>query len=352
MTTTEQRSTTNVVVNNTTMATWAGAISRALLACGVDAKALFNKVGVDYALVNRPDKRIPVEDMTRLWTLAVEATDDSCFGLIVARHVNLTTFHALGVAAIASETVSDAANMITRFASMISDGIDMQVHMSDEEVGLFMNMRPHYPRFADACVEAIFASIVLTARQITPTLQLSQVKLQHRCADDPLRYQQLFDCPVEFGAKEDGLLVSRDIFSSASLPASSPGIAQANAALCEEYLTTQQHGNVSTQVRKLISRKLHEGELLSLPDVASTMAMSERKLQRLLREEGVRYKDLLDDVRGRIARHLLANDNLPVGRVAEQLGFESLSAFSRAVRRWSGMTPRALRQSTRDDALQ
>lgn len=348
MTTTRHPTHAKVVAHNTTLATWAGAISRALTECDVDAEALFTEVGVDYALVNRPDKRIPVADMTRLWGLAVQRTQDPGFGLSVARHVNLTTFHALGVAAIASETVSDAANIISRFASMVSDGIDMQVHIDEREAGLVMNMLPGYPRFADASVEASFASIILTARQLAPTLRLSRVSFRHRCEGDVDRYQQFFGCAVEFGAAQDGLFTSSDILQSAPLPASSPGIAQANVALCEEYLNARQRGELGNRVRELISQRLHGGRPPALPDIAGAMAMSERKLQRLLREEGVQYRDLLDDVRGRIAQQLLLNDNLPVARVAEQLGFDSLSAFSRAVRRWSGMTPRALRQSARD----
>lgn len=347
MTTTRQPTHAKVVGSNTTLATWAGAISRALAECRVDAGALFTEVGVDFALVNRPDKRIPVADMTRLWGLAVQRTGDPGFGLIVARHVNLTTFHALGVAAIASATVTDAATTISRFASMISDGIDMQVEIDEHEAGLVMHMRPGYPRFADACVEATFASIVMTARHIAPSLQLSRVTFEHACVESPARYESFFGCPVQFAAPQDGVYADSDILVAAPLPASSPALAQANAALCEAYLSERQRGDTGARVCALIGQGLQQGRALTLPEVASAMAMSERKLQRLLREEGVQYRDLLDDVRNQLAQQLLADHRHSIARVAEQLGFDSLSAFSRAVRRWSGKTPRALRQAQR-----
>lgn len=350
MTTTQTLSQPKVVPQNTTMATWAGAIARAVGDMGGDARALFASAGIDYSLANRPDRRIPVTDMTRLWELAVKTSGDPAFGLRVAQQVNLTTFHALGVAAMASETVSDAANMISRFASMVSDGIDMQVRIGDAEVGLVLGMRPGYPRFADACVEAVLASIVLTGRQLAPSLRLARVAFRHRCVADPLRYRQLFDCPVSFAAAEDGLFGSPDLLSSGPLPASSPSVAQANAALCEEYLSSRESGETSSRVRDLIARQLRAGAVPLLPDTAAALAMSERKLQRLLREEGVQFRDLLDQVRALIARQLLVDDGLAVGRVAEQLGFDSLSAFSRAFRRWYDMSPRDMRQSGRKGA--
>ncbi len=347
MTTTQAPSQAKVVAGNTTMATWAGAIARALGQAGIDAEAVFAEAGIDFELVNRPDRRIPVADMTRLWQLAVRTCKDPAFGLQVAGQVNLTTFHALGVAAMASDTVRDAAEMVSRFASMVSDGIDMQIRLGEVEVGMVLGMRPGYPRFADACVEAVLAAIVLTARQLVPSLRLTRVSFQHRCVADPQRYRQLFDCPVAFSAREDGLFGSADLLSPEPLPASSPSVAQANAELCEQYLSSREQGELSARVRDFIGRHLVAGKVPSLPEVADALAMSERKLQRQLREEGMQYRDLLDDVRAQLAHKLVVESNLTVGQVADQLGFDSLSAFSRAFKRWHGQSPRALRQSAR-----
>ena len=344
MTTTEQQPHKKVVSHNTTMATWAGAIARALRTYAVDDQRLFADAGIDHALVNNPAQRIPVADMTRLWNLAVAESGDPAFGLAVAQQVNLTTFHALGVAAMASANAHEAGALICRFASMISDGIAMHFHHQDNEVGLVLGMRPGYPRFADACVEAVLASIYLIARQLVPDAKVARITLQHRCPSDPAVCQRFFDCPVTFAASSDGIFTAMEILASAELPSSSPQIARANAALCEDYLSARQ-GQISARVRELIVRKLQQGTLPALPDIASDLAMSERKLQRLLRDEGIQFRDLLDDVRAQLAKQLLANDSLTVGRVAEQLGFDSMSSFSRACRRWHGVTPRALRQS-------
>lgn len=328
MTTTEEQSQAKIVASNTTMATWAGAIARALGKRGIDAEVVFAEASIDFDLVNRPDRRIPVADMTRLWQLAVRTSGDPAFGLSVAGQVNLTTFHALGVAAMASDTVRDAAEMVSRFASMVSDGIDMQIRQGEDEAGLVLGMRPGYPRFADACVEAVLASIVLTARQLVPSLRLTRVSFQHRCCGDPLRYREVFDCPVTFAAAEDGLFGSSELLLPEPLPASSPSIAQANAELCKQYLSSRDQGKMSAQVRDFIGRHLAGGTVPSLPDVARSLAMSERKLQRLLREEGVQFRDLVDDVRAQLARKLLEESDLSVGQVADQLGFDSLDRKS------------------------
>ena len=177
-----------------------------------------------------------------------------------------------------------------------------------------------------------------------PESAAERVTFQHSCRSDPADYQRLFQCPVAFNAAQDGIYGALGGLASATLPSSSPQLARANAALCEDYLSERQN-LISARVRDLIAKELEQGVSPALPAIASTLAMSERKLQRLLREEGIQFRDLLDDVRAVLARQLLANDALSIGRIAEQLGFDSLSSFTRACRRWHGVTPRALRQS-------
>ena len=67
--------------------------------------------------------------------------------------------------------------------------------------------------------------------------------------------------------------------------------------------------------------------------------MSARTLQRRLGELGTSYQDLLDDVRRRAARRLLANTDLGTGEVAFLLGFEEANSFTRAFQGWERTTP-------------
>jgi AraC-like DNA-binding protein len=67
--------------------------------------------------------------------------------------------------------------------------------------------------------------------------------------------------------------------------------------------------------------------------------MSQRTLQRRLRELGTSYQKLLDEVRHRSARRLLADTDLAAGEIAFLLGFEELNSFTRAFTSWEGTTP-------------
>jgi hypothetical protein len=105
----------------TSLSSWGLAIARALEARKVAAPPLFARAGLDFAKVEDPDARYPVSATAHLWKLAVEATGDPAFGLEVARHTTMMTFHALGFSLAASGSVREAFDRMVRYYRLVSD---------------------------------------------------------------------------------------------------------------------------------------------------------------------------------------------------------------------------------------
>jgi AraC-like DNA-binding protein len=73
--------------------------------------------------------------------------------------------------------------------------------------------------------------------------------------------------------------------------------------------------------------------------------MSSRTLSRKLRDEGVTYAEILDKLRSALAKRYLSDRELPVSEIAWLLGYQEVSSFTHAFKRWTGMTPREFRLS-------
>jgi AraC-like DNA-binding protein len=106
----------------------------------------------------------------------------------------------------------------------------------------------------------------------------------------------------------------------------------------ENPTTTQ----LTTRVRRAVQRNLNHGEP-TLGAVAAQMDLSERTLQRRLQIEGVRFNELVSEERQELFYVYLCNGNMPFKKMAYLLGFSDQSSFNRAVHRWTGRTPGALR---------
>ena len=80
-----------------------------------------------------------------------------------------------------------------------------------------------------------------------------------------------------------------------------------------------------------------------IEEVASLLRVSPRTLQRLLREQGVSYSELIERCRRKAACESLEHTHTPIKEIAATMGYRDVSSFTRAFRRWTGTTPRAYR---------
>jgi AraC-like DNA-binding protein len=100
----------------------------------------------------------------------------------------------------------------------------------------------------------------------------------------------------------------------------------------------RQPGALVDDVRVALSETMCGGRP-AIATVARSLGMSARTMQRRLGELGTTYQSVLDDVRQRSARRLLANTDLGVGEIAFVLGFEEVNSFIRAFQAWEKTTP-------------
>lgn len=84
-----------------------------------------------------------------------------------------------------------------------------------------------------------------------------------------------------------------------------------------------------------------------MDSVAALLGMHRRTLDRRLKQHGIRYGDVLETVKGDVARQLLRDTHLQMQEMAESLGYASAANFSTAFRRWTGITPSAYRRQAR-----
>ena len=84
-----------------------------------------------------------------------------------------------------------------------------------------------------------------------------------------------------------------------------------------------------------------------MDEIAASLGMHRRTLDRKLQRRGVQFSELVESVKQEVARQLLRDTGLRVQQVAESLQFSTAANFATAFRRWTGITPSAFRRSAR-----
>ena len=111
-----------------------------------------------------------------------------------------------------------------------------------------------------------------------------------------------------------------------------------------QYLEQMDRRDVVNRVRRHIIEGLAAGNL-SKQDVANKMHMSPRNLQLKLAAEDTTFQDILDGTRRQLATGYMEQSHLAITEIAYLLGFSDASNFTRAFRRWFGMSPRDYRKN-------
>ena len=101
-------------------------------------------------------------------------------------------------------------------------------------------------------------------------------------------------------------------------------------------------GSIGHSVRLLVAAMAGDPPV-TMARIADAAAMSTRSLQRALHAEGTSFRAIVDAVRREQALRRLPAANGPLSRVAHDTGYAAQSSLSRAVRRWTGVPPLALR---------
>jgi len=323
-----------------TLGSWAGTIARAVDANGHDGSAMALRAGIDAEALRAPGARIPRAALTRLWREAVAATGDPCFGLTAARYALPTSFHALGYAVLASDSLREALERIIRYRRLIGDVVRLDLEDMGERSRFVIDVDAAPGAVPFEAIDAFALTIVRQARLLRgqPRSGPLAVSLRRPEPAGSERFRDSFRAPVAFDQPANFLEFARADLD-APLPTGNAELARQNDEAVVRYLARLEHTGVAVRVQHALLEELPNGAP-SKNAVARRLGMSARTLQRHLDGERTSFKELLNDARLTLARDYLEAGQLPLTEIAFMLGFADSSAFSRAFKRWTGSAPR------------
>jgi AraC-like DNA-binding protein len=165
----------------------------------------------------------------------------------------------------------------------------------------------------------------------------------------PFVHLQADSLPAGLGAAEitAGSIRFSSTMMAIAIPVALMAAPMRNYAPFRTEATAGQHdklagANFSTSLRLLLVGYLDES--LTIRDCADLVGMSNRTLQRRLAAHGVSFNELLDQIRFDTAKQLLENNAISVTDISGELGYTDPASFTRAFRRWAGVSPRQHRQ--------
>ena len=312
---------------------------------GADLESALREAGLEVRTINHEDAWIPFTRHAALMEIAARELKDDCYGAKFGARVDPREAGALAYMGAACRTLEDGLRNFERYSHVVTEAFRIRLKVEGNRAKIVVE--PIDPAFASFRHAVEFGlSVILhsyrrfTGHAITPI----SVSFMHGRKKRLAETRALFGCPVRFDRSIIAIeLHRRDL--ALPIPTFDDRLLKMLRGYCDEVLSRQKRRKpeLLQKLERRIVELLPSGQARN-KIVATDLGLSERTLTRRLNGHGTSFAEIVDGLRHELALRYLNERNLSLTQVSFLLGYAGQSAFSTAFRRWTGRTPKEIRQ--------
>lgn len=330
-----------------TLTSWALLVWQELHARQLDADTIFRQAGLDPAQLGNVVARYSVRDVQRLWQSA-RANSDDRIGVDVGSRWTPTTFHALGFAWLASGSLGEALYRFARYGLFLNDGLNYELiaEQLQYRFRISIGVKGQARDFAAVSPASSDAAIAALLKMLRMLMGEDYEPLRIVCPHPPnaasFLLEQQARCPIHYGGDALEFVFDR-LDVERKLDTGNAELSSVHEQILTRHLASLDNDRLASKVELEIVQQLPTGNIQE-ENVAKALNLSARTLQRRLAEEGTSFAQLLQTTRKTLAERYIQDQTLAIGEVAYLLGFSEQANFSRAFKRWFGVSPSQYRR--------
>lgn len=302
---------------------------------------LLLEAGIDSTIIADYNARIPNEKVHDFYSELASRIAKPNFGLDAGKYWHPSQMGALGYAWMTSSTLRSAFERLVRFSRTVLGTVDVVIEESNTGLSLIFDFSKESfapPFRLNGNRAVVLAMIQCNAGQ---DFHPQAVSFSHAKPENVDDFNALFQCEITFGSHIDSITISLEDVDKPRA-CSNKQLAQLHDQLLINYVAKLDKNNIVERVKLAITNQLSGGKCTD-STIAKVLFISQRTLQRRLKEHDTTFKKLVNEVRQELADVYLHDSGLSLTEISFLLGFSETSAFSRAFKRWAGQSPRDYR---------
>ncbi len=289
------------------------------------------------AVLRSQDLQIPYASFVRILDHAAAESPYPLFALTLSLGHGIEALGPLGLMASQSDTLESSLRVVQKYVHFHAQGVKLNLLVEGARARLTYDVDMGQEMDLTQLMELGIGRIASVLHTLAPPgMTLSGVRFKHAPQAPLDEYTNELGLEPEFNADENSVSFPAIYLSQSPSPAP-----ERVRLYFESFLNRagQNHSRpLKHQVIRLIQELVPTGEA-NADTVAQLMGIHTRSLQRQLKRIDTDFRTLLEEVRYQMAQNALRQADIPLTEAALQLGYSELSAFSRAFKRWSGLSP-------------
>jgi AraC-like DNA-binding protein len=316
------------------------------LRLGVDIQDILRQLGISIDLAHITQSIIDLKQIHAIVSAVEKASGHPAIGLLSGEDFDFDYLPNLKAFIMSARTLREVFESSRPMQKLITPLLIL--NMEDAEKVTSIKLKPdialceederHYTEMVFACVKS------LTNRIMRKTVAPQAVHFRHGKSEITPLYADFFGCIIVLNAPENAIIYDRAIMDI-PLPGRFTEIRQqAGNILNQQMADSLLQCGLAEDLKRLLTA---HGDLFHAPidQVARSLHMSTRTLQRRMAAGGHSLADVRDQVRFQLAADALQSRRLSIEEIGAQLGFSDRHSFTRAFKRWTGLTPSAYRKN-------
>jgi AraC-like DNA-binding protein len=288
-----------------------------------------------------PTTRVPLLVCEAIVARAHQLTHEPALAVHVGTQMRLSSHGFLGFAAMTARNAREALDLAVRYAQTRTSAIGLSLYVEGDTASLVIEENTPLGGLREFVVLALIVGIW----QIGNALTGKMLDGIGECAFPEPEFVRRLPTGerLRFNRPNHRLVFAASMLEL-PLVSADPVATQLAREQCERELAFLVDAGLPGRVRAAITTR---SDAPNLTVIARELRMSPRTLKRKLAEHGTTFSTIRDEMRRQRALLLLDNRGLSIGEIAQKLGYSELPNFTRAFRKWTGVTPIAYRERGR-----
>ncbi len=320
------------------------AVIKQAAAHGFDTERLLQRSRISPRLMHESQARVSAEQYARLQAVTMREMGDEMLGYC-SYPARRGQWSALCHWLISCKTLGQALKRYCLFYNIAEGGLQPSLLTDGDRAQLQFAPRPaDIGKLVPYAYELFMYSAHRLLCWLTESLPpLEVVTLSYPAPPHVQEYRPLFlGAPTRFDSPQCSFVFKRRLFSRPIVQTPETLATFLRHPLFNILVNPYQSLSWSQRIKDLIGSDL--SKLPSFLDIANSLEINPKKLRRLLSEEGLTYSELKLQLRRDIAIYHLSRRDTSVEEIAFNTGFSESSAFIRAFKKWTGVTPYTYRK--------
>ena len=308
---------------------------------GGDYKSLMRQVNLSTTLLDTPEMYFRYTDFINLLNLTASTLKNDIIGLHLGSKQSIEIFGPIGYLIKNCETVGEALVNLKKYYHIHQPSANIELNITGGEVQFSFAINTQVNESTmQALDHAICMGHNMLIRLTSAKMNFKSLHFQHAKPRNKKDYLAYLGIMPTFNSIFNGCIFSTDVLN---LPIDKADPALFDILSAQLNISSSGYIDEIPQFVEKIVRQHIASTPISIEEVASSMALSVRNLQRYLKDQNTSFRLIVDNVRNSLACQYLIDSTLSLGHVSDVLGFSNYSEFSRAFKRWNQVSPKDYR---------